>query len=285
MGGGEKTGRWQQVACTSIVAMAVVLCSVPVSAAPAAGLSNPRALEHFAAAQEAFDREDYVAAIPELKAAYALEPSPQLLYAWAQAERLTGDCGRALKLYKQYLETGPAEQQRQLAQANIVDCEAEVGGGGAVVAPVPLNDGSGDDPVAGDDAASGDATDNAADDPTAGADTPPGGKPWYKDWLAPTLAGTGLVAAGAGGALVALGVQQGRGAPDAITEMDYFDEGDAARGKHTAGWVLIGVGGALIVGGAIRYALVATKGSRKSKKQARLSPSIGRRSAGLVVRF
>ncbi|MEM6994475.1 MAG: hypothetical protein AAF721_28425 [Myxococcota bacterium] len=265
---------WRAVACAQAIAVALV--ALPAHAAPESVLENPEARAHFEAAQEAFENEDYAAAIPDLKAAYALEGNPLLLYAWAQAERFSGNCKRALELYKQYLDRGPNDEQRRLAEANIADCQAEVGG--TDPDPPPKDPTDPTDPSGNEDTSTAPAT-------TGATDTPPGGKPWYKDWLAPTLAGAGLLAAGGGGALIALGVRQGRDAPTAVNEMDYFEEGDAARAKHTAGWVLVGVGGALVVGAAIRYALLAAGVGKGGKKTARVLPGFGGRSAGLSVRF
>lgn len=277
MRGNDDSSRGWRSAAVWGVTLCLALASFPVHAAPESVLSNEQAAAHFERAQEAFDREDYAAAIPELKAAYALENNSLLLYAWAQAERFNGDCRRALELYKRYLETDPPDQQRQLAEANVVDCRAELG----EVPPVPPPVGDGEPDPADEE---GEGEDTTVVKPPPGEDTA-GPKPWYKDWLAPTLAGAGLAVAGTGGALVALGVRQGQDAPSAITEMDYFAEGDSARTKHTAGWVLVGVGGALVVGGAIRYALLALRPRKSAKTQARVVPIFGGRSAGLSVRF
>jgi len=275
-------------AMASAVALALALAPMTVSAAPDQVIENPEALEHFQRAQEAFDAEDYAAAIPELKSAYALEPNPLLLYAWAQAERFNGNCRRALELYKRYLETGPADKQRQLAEANVVDCEAELGEDATAAG---TGDATGDTTTDGTDTTDGGGEDTDGGTPP-GPPKPPGTdesttKPWYKDWLAPTLGGAGLAAAGTGGALVALAVRQANESADAVTEMDHLDQADAAKGKNTAGWVLIGVGGALLVGAAVRYALLAT-GPRKSKTpkgQARVLRRISGRGAGLSIRF
>jgi len=254
------------------VLVATFVVETPAFAQAPSGVTNERALEHLARAQEAFNREDYAAAIPELKSAYALDPDPTLLYAWAQAERFNGDCKRALELYRRYLDTDPPAKQRNLAEANVVDCEAEVGPA-AVAGDTPADTGT-------------EVTDPEpeATAPEASTDGPEP-KPWFKDWLAPTLAGAGVAAAGTGVAFVILGVQQGEEAPSAVTEMDYLDADDGARTKHTAGWVLVGIGGALIVAGGIRYALLAT-GPRKSKaktEQARLRPRFG--GTGIAFRF
>jgi tetratricopeptide (TPR) repeat protein len=200
-----------------------------VSAAGPAGpqLENPTAREHFQRAQAHFDDGDYAAAVPELKAAYALDPDPMLLYAWAQAERLSGNCPKAVELYRRYLGTDPAPEQVRLTEANLLDCGAEV-----------------------DD----------SDGPHT--DRPP--RPWYTDWLGGSLFALGAASTITGGVLVALGQQDVDDSAGATTQDEYFDGIEQGRTKNTAGLALVGVGAALVVGSVIRYAVVGTRDRRRA---------------------
>lgn len=265
----EECRLWRRLA-GCVPALALLLASLPAAAGPDSVLDSPKASKHFERAQAAFDREDYAAAIPELKAAYALEPNPMLLYAWAQAERFSGNCRRALELYKQFLAFDPAEEQRRLAEANVLDCQAELGEPAPTESPT---DRTSTGPTSTDP------------DPPATPEAPAPRAPWYKDWLAPTLGGAGLAMVGGGAALVALSIRQGADSIDAITEMDYLAQGDAARKKHAAGWVLVGMGSALVVGGAIRYALLGLGVGKAGKSQARVRPGFSGTGASLSLRF
>lgn len=256
-------------------ALAVMLAgslaaSLPVRAAPAEGgiLQNPDAIEHFDRATAAFNRDDYEAAASELKAAYAIEPNPLVLYAWAQALRLSGDCDKAVPMYRRFLTMNPTDEERSLAETNLLDC------GVPIEEPTPPPPDTTGDPT--------DPGETGTTPPTPQPDEP---KPWYKDWLAPTLAGVGLGAVGGGAALVALGRGQNDDSGGAINEDASNAEHDEARRKNAAGWVLVGVGGALVVGGAIRYALLATSGKRSKKpKKAAVAPMVGE-ALGISLRI
>jgi tetratricopeptide (TPR) repeat protein len=240
----------------------------PAHAAP--GLENEEAKAHFERAQEYFDEENYAAAVPELKAAYALEPLPSLLYAWAQAERFSGNCAKAIALYERFLETKPKKRSADLARANIVDCEAEL-------APPPVPD---DAYPSGTESGSDTTDASSSDDSTD--DGPPDDKPWHRDWVAGTLLGTGAAATIAGAAIAGISYQQLNRSQDAITEGDYFDEVDAARRLGVAGYAVLGVGAALIIGGAVRLAIL---GVRHKRRKSSANVLLGPRGATLRMRF
>ena len=250
-----------------IVALSMALpvrAAVEPSASASQALQDPRAQEHFKRGQAHFDNDDYAAAVPELKAAYAIEPKPWLLYAWAQAERMAGNCRKAVPLYEQFLETNPDEEWRNFAKTNILDCAAEDEGdtdGVDTTETQPVDDTGGDDG----------ATDEI--------------KPAYKDWLGGTFVGLGVAGMVVGGVLVAVGQQEVREAPGATSEDDYFDQVDAGTTKNTAGIVVLGVGGALLLAGIVRYAVLGAKNRKKRKAQAGLFVPRRGLGLGLDLRF
>ncbi len=254
----------------ALVAGLLVFAQLAVAqAAPGQVLQNPQAAEHFSRAQEHFDEEDYAGAIPELKAAYALEPNPMLLYAWGQAERLAGSCARAVELYRRFLDTGPSAEPRQLAEANLVDCEAEVPSSTADTSEVASTD--------------DDASDVIADD---GVDEP---RPrhWIADPVGGVLTGVGVATVIAGGAVMGIARQRGSEAPDMFLEDNYRDARANALQLNTAGVVTLAIGSALVLGGVIRYAVIATKRRSGSaeRRQARLAPTFTGTGFGLWGRF
>jgi tetratricopeptide (TPR) repeat protein len=248
------------------VALPVRATVEPPTPAPAPEtLQDPRAQEHLKRAQAHFDAEAYAKAVPELKAAYAIEPKPFLLYAWAQAERMTGNCRKAVPLYERFLTTNPDAQQRRYAETNILDCAAETEEGGDTDPPDPF------DTEAGAEGGGDEAGDDEGDvDPI---------KPAYKDWLGATFVGLGVAGMVVGGVLIAVGQQEVRESSRATSEDDYFDQVDAGTSKHTAGIVVLGVGGALLLAGVIRYAVLGAKNRKKRKAQAGLI--LPRRGVGL----
>ena len=66
-----------------------------------------------------FRLHDYDRAIAAFRQAYAIAPSPALLFDLAQAYRLTGDCGQATAYYRRFLSTGEEPAARGVAQAHL----------------------------------------------------------------------------------------------------------------------------------------------------------------------
>ncbi|MEM7158769.1 MAG: hypothetical protein AAF799_38360 [Myxococcota bacterium] len=230
-------------------------------------LKNEEARAHFQRAQEHFNEQNFPAAIPELKAAYALEPNPMLLYAWAQAERLAGSCERAVALYRRFLDTNPSDEQRRLTEANLLDCEAEL------PEPPPATEEPG-------------VEEPGIEEPVEPIDDEPQ-RPWYTDTVGGVLAGSGVAGIIGGGVLMGVARNRANEAPNAAVEDDYLAQSAEAQRLNTAGVVVLGIGAVLAVGGAVRYALVARKSSSgdQAAKSARVTPLIGGTSIGVRLRF
>ena len=103
--------------CAALVVSAPVAAAPPEddpaspednAASPEADAPEPEpqkdATAHFEAAAQLYAREDYEGAAEEFSIAYALEPSVEIKFAWAQAERLAGDLEQAERLYLQLLD-------------------------------------------------------------------------------------------------------------------------------------------------------------------------------------
>jgi tetratricopeptide (TPR) repeat protein len=170
-----------------------------------------------------FDVQEYTAAEADLKAAYKLDAKPQILYALAQAQRMAGECDRAIVSYQNFLRTSPPEDQAKLAQDNIDRCKAEPKLEPKLAPPPP--------PVA-------------------------HGVTWSHNWAGHVLVIGGAVAAGAG-TYFAL---QGQSKIDSINSAMFYDDylarakdADSAKSERTLGIVTAGVGGALIVAGIVTY--------------------------------
>jgi hypothetical protein len=248
----------------SVLALALVLGSaLPMrvaaepSRAPSHDLENPEAIEYLERAQGHFNDGNYVAAAAELEAAYAIEPSPKLLYAWAQAERYAGNCEKAVPLYEQFIATGPDEEGLRAAAEKISECdEAET------KEPGPKSTKS-----------------------ETKEDADPSIKPAYRDWLGATFVGLGVATGVAGGVLLGIGRREVVTSPGAPSEDDYFDEVAAGRNKYTAGIALASVGGAFILAGIIRYSVLAAKNRKQRKAQTSLLAPPRGLGLGLGVRF
>src|SRR5258706_7388756 len=85
---------------------------------------KPSATELVKSAKAHFDLQEYAEAEAELKEAYRLDPKPEVLYALAQAQRMAGECDKAIVSYRNYLRTNPRADLAKLAQDNIDHCLA-----------------------------------------------------------------------------------------------------------------------------------------------------------------
>lgn len=69
------------------------------------------------------DAGDYASAIVAFTQAYAMAPSPALLFNLAQAYRLQGNCDDAVVMYQRYLATEPGPEGRALATTHLANVE------------------------------------------------------------------------------------------------------------------------------------------------------------------
>jgi len=94
------------------------------------------------------DAGDYANAIVAFTQAYAMAPSPALLFNLAQAYRLLGDCDDAALMYRRYIATNPGPERSALAESQLAAMErcvqklalhiaVETANGGLVVPPPP----------------------------------------------------------------------------------------------------------------------------------------------------
>lgn len=94
----------------------LLVASVAAAQTPA---PPPTVDDHLARVRELYDRGDFTHARDELRAAYQLEPRPELLFALGQVELNLGNFQVAIRYYEQFIATGPAADQIALAQQAI----------------------------------------------------------------------------------------------------------------------------------------------------------------------
>jgi hypothetical protein len=181
--------------------------------------------QHVAAATEAHAAGKLDVALSELRAAYAIDPRPDFVFAIGQVQAGQGDCAGARESYEQY----------RAALKN------EAGIGAAVDAAI---------------AACGAAPEPATE--PAPAPAPPSAavvtaRPWYADVVGDALVGGGAVALVAS----ALEYRAARSALDdaehAPTLADYESRVDSAHGDRTVSLVLGVAGVALVAGGVYHF--------------------------------
>lgn len=205
--------------------------------------SREEVLDIVRRAEMAWAEERWDAASRGFADAYAVDPDPAYLFARAQAERFAGRCNVALQIWDRYLEVERSQSSRQEAKVMRAYCEP----GSAPASPTKA--------VPGDDA------------PVTGA--APGEqqrpRPWYRDPAGGVLVATGGVSAVIGGSILGLALSRDRDARNAETEGSYVDEKDAVRRPHGAGIAVLSVGGALLVAGVVRWAVVAGRASKPGR--------------------
>lgn len=178
----------------------------------------------------AANRKNYEAAIEAFRSAYELDGRRDILFAWAQVERLSGDCDAAMPLYRKFLAGDPPARQAEAARLQLERCERVVAERPPVPAPVPV----------------------AA--PVIETVAPPSPRSLRArlDWQSATLFGAGLAATATGGALWLAGRAAIGDAPSERSWSGYVDALDAGRRRERIGLALLAAGGALLAGGIVR---------------------------------
>src|SRR4051812_16384314 len=118
------------------------LLAIVVVVSPAIARADiaPPAKAHLDAGLAQYKAGHYESAIGEFEAAYEIDPDPQLLFAWAQAERLADHCASAIPRYPKYIASKPSAEAADLANNGIALCEAKAQPGATCAAgerPVP----------------------------------------------------------------------------------------------------------------------------------------------------
>lgn len=255
----------------SVRAVPVVLALV----APPQPLTNPEAKAKLQEAQAAFKAEDFAAAAAAVEAAYIIEPNPILLYPWAQAERSRGNCAAAVELYQRFLDSEPPEAAATPARENMQRCQEQLE---AEAAAQPEEE---TDVV--EEVIEEEPEPEPEPPPVTPKDDEPKAKAWYADPVGGVLVGVGVVGVGVGAGLMGAGASKAGKAADVDSHSAYLDARDQATGLRNGGAIALSIGGALIVGGVVRYVLVAKKAQGAKASAWQWSPELGRRWVGVTI--
>jgi tetratricopeptide (TPR) repeat protein len=238
-------------ALLAITALGPVASATPPSAAERARLARAQ----FDLGRAHFASGEFVRAMEEFEEGYRLLPLPRFLFNVAQAARRNGDWKKALTFYQLYLEKEPDAPERPECEQRIAemrDADARHLPPPATTAtkpPVlllPMVEATPSPPPS--------ATPAAV---VAAPAAPP--RRWWRD-----PAGAVLCAGGIGGLAVGAGLLGSALTTLAAANQSYdaFDRAHAVLGLRTAGAVVLGGGALLLVGGLIRYAVVARHARR-----------------------
>jgi tetratricopeptide (TPR) repeat protein len=255
--------------------LATLHLALVLALAPGGLLKNPEADRLLGEAQAAFEAEDFAKASKLLEEAYLIEPNAQLLYPWAQAERSLGNCETAITLYERFLESKPAKQFADAAQGNIDRCREQVESDeGAMI----LDDETATDEESGEDLLGGTEAEPEPEpepEPVTAPqkrDAPKKPKAWFRDPVGGVLVGLGLGGVGAGAALMGLASSRAKSIGNVELNTEYEDTKAGAAKLNTGGLVAVSIGGALLVSGIVRWAVVARKNKASQSAALWLQP-------------
>lgn len=240
---------------------------LPALLALAPGDMDPEAKERLTRGLEQYQSKEYAAAIKEFRLAYALDPRADILFAWAQAERLYGRCSQASKLYRRFLASKPRppEQQTEAARQGAERCKDQPD-----TAPADPED------VAPDAAPEPEPA--PAPEPVP-EDTPPPPPKRKVDGLGVGLLAGGVVVGGVGVGLLGAAAGKAGDVEAAAMYDEYADGAGRVRTLRIAGGALAGVGAALIVAGVVR---LVVKRKQTNRDVAVWATPVG---AGVVARL
>jgi tetratricopeptide (TPR) repeat protein len=228
---------------------------------------------HIAAGTKLYNVQQYDKAADEYQQAYLLDPRPEYLYASAQAQRLGGDCEKAIRSYQAYLRANPPEAERGKAEKNITRCEEDlkVRASGEPLPPPeempPLPPAPPEPPP--------------EPEPTHVVPPPPPPPPGKSYAVGHLLVGGGVVVAGAGTYFFMTGRNKINDINAAATYDDFMTKRtgfDAAKTQQTFGFIGIAAGVALVGGGIAYYVLHAS-----SEEAPTIAPTITPGGAGVTV--
>jgi len=193
---------------------------------------------HVARAMALHKAGEHADAFVELKAAYELDPQPQLLFALGQESVQLGRCPDAIAYYEQYLATKPSTAQQNITREAIDACKT--------TAPTPPPE-----PAPPTEPTPAPTPAPAAAPLPVPAQPHAGHRAWYSDKLGVGLAAGGLVT-GIVGIVMYTGARSDRDEADSAPTYDeYVSLVDRAHTKQTTALVLGVAGTALVAAGGI----------------------------------
>lgn len=205
------------------------------------------------------EAEHYALAATELEGLYAQAPSWQVLFNWSVASFRAGDCessaGLSRRLLEDHVNDADPVSLRDAA-LNLSECERRLSGRTEPPTPSPTPPIK---PLENEDSKS---------QPVVAHHEPAAARPWARDPLGASLVGTGGGVALVGAGLL-FGAYVANNAADDLNDHRNFDQSIARAAKmQRAGFVLVGMGSALAIGGVIRWAVVARRRSGRTGQTA-----------------
>lgn len=237
------------------IAAAVVLAAAsPAAAAP----KGAKAKAAFDRGVVAYQKGEFAAASDALATSFKLEADVETLFAWAQSERQLDHCDKAVELFEKLLTFDLPAENKKVIQSKIDECKTIIAAKQPRPPEKPPEKPPEQPPEKPPEVARVDPPDRAAPIRVEEPATGPERSPWWKDPIGDGLVGLGAVGLGVGTYFWMKGVKTREDA----TEANFEDEFPRAKNQATIGVVSVIAGGALVVGGIVRY---ATRGGGKER--------------------
>lgn len=261
---------------TGVAALIVVVLSgaVPAGAQPAP-VVRPEARSHFEQGLRLYRAKAFRAAAGEFEVTYKLDPNRDVLYVWAQALRLAGDCAAAVALYERFLAAGPPKRESEVARTNMARCQPAPTpgtGGERSAPPASPTESAGAVPPTSPPSPTTTATNNpppALSAPTVSLPPPaagvvvapmsPAAEPRTfssrSKLLNRLLLGSGTAAVAVGGAFYLSARSERDAGRAAMSYPELEQHAENARYRDRVAWGALAVGSTLIVAGIVHYVL------------------------------
>ncbi len=262
----------------SIVIALIALIPLTADAKPKkkgkGGKAKVSAKVHTDKAAKAHKAGEFDVALTELKAAYAIDPQPKLLFAIAQVQAKLDQCPDAIANYEKFLAVEKNKQKQAVVRQAIAACTEKVAATpvpsdppeptpeDALVAPAtePITPEPAPLPI--DDQPMPTVEDSPLPPPPAAVTVTVSAKPWYKDVLGDALVLSGI-AAGAVSIVMYSGARSSlEDAESAATLDEYERDVSDAKDKRMYAVILAGGSAVLIGAGILRYKLRDTGEAR-----------------------
>jgi tetratricopeptide (TPR) repeat protein len=223
----------------AVAGLILTLVAAPAQAQQQSGKPmKVKAERHFNRGVTFFRKGKFAKAATAFSKAHAMEPRTDILFAWAQMERLAGDCDKAVELYRQL------ESAEDLGDADKAAVDDGLERCGATEEPEPEPPPAVEPPP---------PPPPKIVTKVITRDAPP---PWWADPLGGALVGSGVVLLGVGTGFLVVSISDSSAADDATTYEAHETLQSRAKSRRTIALVSMGVGAGLVAGGVVRYLLL-----------------------------
>ncbi|MBT8495098.1 MAG: hypothetical protein KJO07_18780 [Deltaproteobacteria bacterium] len=271
--------------------------TAPAVAPADKGEMKKEAKVHFDRAIELYSAGKYRQASDAFYRAYKVEKRIEIIFGWAQSKRLSGDCKKAVKLYKKLLRRDLPAADDKAVREGLEACGVKTKKPRAAeedeedeAEDEPEPAAKADPPEDSEDENEDEDEDEEAEDEGEEQKAPvaktvkkssggSGGSPWYTDPIGDALLITGVIGLGVGTGYF-LDSSSDRSAADEATNYEaYRTLADRASTRRTIAILATSASGAMIIGAVVRYIMRDSGGERSTS----VSAWTDQNGAGLAI--